>query len=352
MFDSVLEAEEWLYKLRAGELIVCPETWKVLGEKTEEYRTPPLREIMERYRDEITPLRCKNPKHQNDMIDRMIRDYPGFVSEPIGQIDAEFIQTEWVNKRLVARKLSKTGRDLGQISSDTVRREYGCLSGIFTQARKWKHIKSRDFMEDVELPPKGEGRRRGVTPEELQAMFQYLHFDPERPEISQSRQKIGACARVAMGSAMRLKECVLMQWGWLSADCAIVELPVGFAKTSKSRLVPLSSGAAEMLRKIRPEHVNYADRVFPGLSPDTASSTWRDGRDHVCGHLPLEKRFRFHDLRGTSATGMLRHMDSANVMHITGHTDPKMLAAHYNGVDVEYLRKGLDKMESDYFGGE
>lgn len=127
------------------------------------------------------------------------------------------------------------------------------------------------------------------------------------------REHLKAIVIFALDTFMRKSEIFKIHWKDIDLDNRLITIPAIITKTGKSRMVPVSSRlSAELATLKRSEPA--AAKVF-GIETDADSAS--DSALEAAGIDDL----RFHDLRGTGITRMLRAgLLAAEVMKISGHT--------------------------------
>ncbi len=115
-------------------------------------------------------------------------------------------------------------------------------------------------------------------------------------------------------------------WGMVCLDKKIIKLPGAVAKTGKARDVPLSPLAMELIEKQVPAKgkLDPLSKVFD-ISPDGV----RNAHRRTCAAAGIHD-FHFHDLRHVGTTRWARVLPLLQLMRVTGHKDPRMLARYYN----------------------
>lgn len=110
-----------------------------------------------------------------------------------------------------------------------------------------------------------------------------------------------------------------------------VSLPAEICKTRKSRIVPLSAKAREIIERQTEENP-----VF-GLKASSLDTLFRKARDAA-----LIKGATFHDTRRTALTRLAKKMPVMELAKISGHRDVRLLLNVYYSPTVEDLAKYFD----------
>ena len=140
----------------------------------------------------------------------------------------------------------------------------------------------------------------------------------------------------AIESAMRLSEQLSLTWQNVDMQKRTAFLPAATTKTKRSRTVPLTDKALEVLREL-PRHIS--GKVF-NMSLNYHNKGWRAlcKRAEVVG-------LRWHDLRRESTSRLFeRGLSISEVQSITGHRTLQMLST-YTAHDAETLAKKLKEMK-------
>lgn len=143
----------------------------------------------------------------------------------------------------------------------------------------------------------------------------------------------------ALDTCLRKNELFTLSWEDVDLDKNIISIRALNSKTLRSRLVPVSSRLHRELTKLKENGTaaSASDRVF-GI--DSAKKAF---------YTALEKagikEFRFHDLRGTGITRLLRAgMPAAEVMKISGHTQWKTFL-RYVKTDDDTMQRSKNALD-------
>jgi integrase len=229
---------------------------------------------------------------------------------------------------------------LQRVGPASVQRDLAILSHVFNVARReWGMENLSNPLQVVRKPKLPNGRRRRVTEDEIEAIVQAS----ESPHLA-------ALVRLAVESAMRRGELVVIRWENVNLDKQWLWLPD--TKNDTSRHVPLSTKAVKLLRAVR-EAVGRTPRglVFP-MQPDSVSRAFaravsrarlqlESGELQTNGeHVPLAD-LRFHDLRHEATSRLFdRGLHQIEAAAVTGHKDIRMLM-RYTHAQAELLAKKL-----------
>lgn len=144
----------------------------------------------------------------------------------------------------------------------------------------------------------------------------------------------------ALDTCLRKNELFTITWKDVDLDKNVITVQALNSKTLRSRLVPITSRLNAELQKLKNNGIftEADDRVF-GM--DSAKKSF---------YTALEKaeikEFRFHDLRGTGITRLLRAgIPAAEVMKISGHTQWKTFM-RYVKLDDDTMQRSKDALDA------
>lgn len=197
----------------------------------------------------------------------------------------------------------------------TVRHYLMSLSACLDFARRKKKWIGANPVSDVDAPPVSPGRIRWLS-------------DDERRRLLEACDKSGnpdlaLVVRIALASGARQAEIMGLRWPMLdlAQECAF--LPV--TKNGEPRVMPLPGEITGALRERSKVRKLKSDLVFASPeNPKKPRNIWQawDVARKAAG-LP---DFRFHDLRHSAATEMLRAgVDSRIVATVLGHKSMNMM---------------------------
>lgn len=153
------------------------------------------------------------------------------------------------------------------------------------------------------------------------------------------RTHLKAILVFALDTAMRAGEIFKLCWKDVYIDERRIYVQATNAKTDKPRWVPMTGRVVQHLEILRSDEATPEDLVF-GITTKPKTS-WKN----VLIETGIED-LRFHDLRATGITRMLRAgIPEAEVMKISGHSDYKTFLK-YVRQDVYGAQTAADKMNS------
>jgi integrase len=267
-FQSKVEAEAWIVRTRTELLALSS------GQGS---HVKTLRQVLERYRDEVTPTK-RGHRWETVRINSWLEsaDHKALpLDKPLAEIRPEHL-ADWRDSRLSQRK-----------AANTVLREIGVMSAVFEHARReWKWA---DFnaVNDIRKPRQPDHRDRVITDAEVAAVVAQLGYAEDAP-VTTASQAVAVGFLLALETGMRCGEVFGLKW----ADVAPSFVRLRQTKT-KPREVPLSEAAQGLIERMKGRDTVEVFAV-PVRSVDTL---FRRARMRA----GLEG-FTFHDSRHTAAT--------------------------------------------------
>lgn len=272
-----------------------------------------LRELLERYLTDVTPLK-KGAGPETNRI-RALLHHP-LAQRIVGTV------------RGVDMALFRDER-LRKVSPSTVKKDLSILSHLFEVARKEWGVYVQNPVRDIKLPPHAKARDRR------------LRGGVDGQESEESRL-LKACGKarnpfllpvvlLALETAMRQGELISLRWENIDLNRRTACLPD--TKNGESRTVPLSTTAATVLCDL-PRSISGP--VFPGLTTEAIKRAYIRAT-RTAGLYNL----RFHDLRHEATTRLFeKGLNIMEVASVTGHKDLRMLR-RYTHLKAEDLAKKL-----------
>lgn len=298
-FRTKREAEAWATR-RESEL--REDKRKQPGEKVT------LRELLLRYRDEVTPHR-RGRKWETTRINRFDRD--GAESGlPLGLPCVEILPEHIAAWRDMRRN---------QVQASTVLRELSLLSGIFQHAKlEWRLIESNP-VHDVRKPAQKDHREVVIHRWQVAAMLRAANYrHGKRPKSV--GQAIAYTFLVALRTGMRAGELCGLTWARVYDDYC--ETPHKTGKTEQSlRRVPLEPRAKRLIERMR----GWDDELVFGVAVGSLDTMFRKFRKKV-----KLSGFTFHDSRHTAATWLARRVDVLTLCKIFGWSRVDQALTYYN----------------------
>lgn len=276
IFRTKREAEAWAAETETE----LRSTAKLLpGERTT------LRQVLERYRDEVTPTK-RGRRWEEIRIDKFLRDGSLPLDKAILSVDSN----DMAHYRDARQK---------EVGAGSVLRELGLLSAVFETARlEWKLLPSNP-VRDIRKPRAPDHREVVITWRQIRAMLAEMGYSPRRPVRSVS-EAAAVTFMVALRSGMRAGELCGLTWERVFDSYCKTPHKVGRTEISL-RDVPLTAKAERLLRKM----VGFDPLLVFGIKTSSLDALFRKYRDRA----GLEG-FTFHDSRHTAATWIAARMRS------------------------------------------
>lgn len=266
-----------------------------------------MREVLERYRDEVLPRLSRGAKPDRSRIARLIEELGGM---NLAALDSSHV-AQYRDKRLIGDKAAP----------QTVKHELGLLNRVLKQCViDWGiHLPRGIATTLVRKPTLPQGRDRRLYPGEEKRLL-------EAAKASKSKE-IEAIIIIALETAARRGEILAMRWEYIDLQKPKWRIPE--TKTGVPREVPLSSKAVEILGQI-PRRLD--GRVWGFKRADGITQAF----DRLCkktitknGKKEVEIRFKdlnFHDLRHEATSRFFeKGLNEMEVATITGHRDLRVL---------------------------
>ena len=309
MATLVKRGKKWFVQVRRNGITRCKSfttkseaaNWgtateaEILAGKQERRTDKTLRDALERYLQEVTPLK-RGQRWESVRIRKFMR-LP-FVDYKLHDVATPRL-AEWRDEQLKTLKGS------------SVNREMNLLSSIFEQCRReWQWIDSNP-VRDVRRPAQPKHRERLFSDAERDAIVSALSEAPG------NKQWItGQAFLFALETGMRRQEITGLEWGRIDAKRRVASLDK--TKNGDAREVPLSSRAQEILEGMR---------EFPRpFDVDADVLTALFGR--ACKAAGIENA-HFHDARATAITRLSKKLDVLQLARMIGHRDVKSLMVYY-----------------------
>jgi integrase len=263
-----------------------------------------LRELLERYRDEVTPTKLgKGPERSR--LRRLIA-HPVALQRLAALRSVDF--SIYRDERLDEGAASKT-----------VREELLLFSVVLNTARKDWSIPVENWIEHVRKPAAGRHReRRPSADEELRLMA-----------ACRESKNVGLeCAVVlAIETGMRRGEIAALKWFQVDFQANVIRLSL--TKNGDRRTVPLSVKAEEALRAL-PHNVD--GRVFTFHDSNGLGAAFM----RACERAEIED-LHFHDLRHEAASRLAPRMPATSLAKIMGWRSIQMSMRYYNPREDELV---------------
>jgi len=259
-----------------------------------------LRELFEKYRDEVSPTK-DGSRWEIVRINKFLKKESKLPIElPLIDCTSEVLGV-W--------------RDAQTISAGSIIRELGVMSGIFEYARRELKWISENPVADVRKPKHPDHREVTITRRQIKLMLRALGYSP-LSRIKTSSQSVAVLFLVALRTGMRAGELCNLTWDKVhERHCVLPK-----TKTTP-RDVPLSKKAVRLFNKMR----GFDKKSVFRVTSTTRDVLFRQARDKA-----KLKGFTFHDARHTAATWISRKVDVLTLCKIFGWSDTKQALVYYN----------------------
>lgn len=269
-------------------------------------RTATVRGLFERYADEVAAH--MKGRNEEGTIRRLARD-ANFMPMLLTKISPRDIR-EWRDARVL------------EIQSQSVHRELGAISAVFTHAvKEWGVVAVNPCRGVARFKGADVSRKMRWNPEDTATFLKAAKWQEAKPPIK-GREYVGWALLVAIETAMRIGELCLPTVADFHPEGKYVHL--SDTKNGDQRNVPLSTTALRYLEALC-KNKKPTDKIFP-LKANTLGEYALDVR-RACGLEHLV----FHDTRHEAATRLSAKL--ANVLElsaVTGHRSLKSLQKYYH----------------------
>ncbi len=296
-FETRRDAQDWAStvesEMRRGIFI----------DRSEAERTT-LRQLLERYRDEVTPTKLgKGPE-----LSRLKR----LIAHPLALQRLAAL-------RSVDFSTYRDERIDEEASNKTVREELLLLSVVLNTARKDWSIPVENWVKHVRKPAVGKHRERRPSADEETKLL----------VACRESKSVGLeCAVIlAIETGMRRGEIAGLSWDQVDLHAHVVRLSV--TKNGDKRAVPLSLAAEEALRAL-PRNIDGKVFTFHdsnGLGAAFARASARAGIEDL----------HFHDLRHEAASRFAPRMPATTLAKLMGWRSIQMAMRYYNPREDELV---------------
>jgi len=253
-----------------------------------------LRQVLERYRDEIT-INKRSAATEAYLLNAFLRQ--PMANKPLsGTLPAHF--SAYRERRLKQVKPGTVNRELSIIKHalDIAKREWGIPIPVnpLADLRKLKIRNSRN---------------RRLSKDELSRL---------QEAVSESRNLyLMPLIRFAIATGMRRGEILRLRWSDIDSQKRTLHIPI--TKNGHARTIPLSAKALDVLAELR-NMTGNSPEVFP-MSDNAAKLAWQ--RLVARAGVP---DLHFHDLRHEAISSFFeRGLSVPEVALISGHRDFRML---------------------------
>lgn len=255
-----------------------------------------------------------------------------FGDRPLTEITPVLID-QWRTRRL------KDG-----LSTETVNRDIATLKAALSKAVLWGFIDTHPLEKLKLLKADRSGKIRFLSVEEERRLRETIKIRDERIKTKRAsgnlwRQERGyeclfdlnqstfadhmtPMILISLNTGLRRGELFSLRWENIDLERAMITIEGAYAKSGKTRHIPLNNEALEALKAWRSQ-ISENDLVFPGKNGvqfNNIKKSWASIlRDANIKH------FRWHDLRHHFASKLvMASVDLNTVRELLGHSDMSM----------------------------
>ena len=277
-------------------------------------------DLAREYLNTYVRLENKNIKKQECLINNLRGHFKG---KHLHQIDPLAIR-QYLSKRLE------------NVRPSTVNRDFSMLKSMFNRAIEWGMLSGANPTKGIKKIPEKNNRCRWLTEEEQDKL------------LSHCQGMTRVIVIIALKTGMRWSEIVHLKWrqgpnsNYIDFDNGTIYIHESQAKSEKSRYIPLSNAVRLALREVPRSHGN--DYIF--LNPETNKPLGSIKQSFKTALKKAElEDFRFHDLRHTFASSLVRNsVDLYVVQKLLGHATPKM-TQRYAHLKADQLKEAIEKID-------
>jgi integrase len=341
-FDLKSDAQKWAK-------MVEHQMEALLWRDSKEASQVTLSQAMERYLDSVTPRKRPATQRRDRLSAEHLKAAMGKLS--LLQITPEKVATyrDHRLKSLSSRSVKDHVRK--SVSPHSVRIELALLSNLFNvAAREWSFKGLENPVRQIHKPKIPEGRCPVLSEEMIGRLL---------AECRKSRTKLlYTFVLLALHTGCRSMELRGLRWSQVNLDDGFVSLIGAETKGHRSRIIPLTTAAADILSKLAEEqrikkvidlNGNPIGLVFPARGKaarprDMHMSFDRAVKRAGLDGLPGLGKLRIHDLRHLCGTFLVMNgVDLETIRDILGHRDLATTQRYLHVVN-EHKKKAISKI--------
>jgi len=273
-------------------------------------------EILDNYLEHVKVNKSPNA-YQNEL--RTIKRFKLFFNKNL--ILSEFKRSlvdDYVSWRRV-KVFSKHDNSLqkGQVTNATINRDLACLSSFFTYCIRREYINTINPIAMCKLKENNEREVR-------LSRAQLEEFLNKAQAIDSMLYNVIA---MALLTGMRRKEIFSLEWSEVHFDNSIIILSARKTKSKKSRIVPVTPTARDILLSMS----NDTHLVVGHYTSDMLRKQWKKLLNSVTfGKIGNGTDLHFHDLRHVYAQTLLdQGVGLEDIQSLLGHEDFKTTQKRY-----------------------
>jgi integrase len=276
-------------------------------------------------------LKSKSKNHAAT-VSRIKKSFAAFKDTPLIQIDALSIE-QW-----------RAGKIAAGLSPVTVNRDVGALRPLFSRAVEWKILAEHPLKSVKALKSTADPIIRYLSDAEELRLRAALDHREVRGRDARTRANAWRAARrynllpeldgtlfidyltpavlLSINTGLRQGELIQMQWGDVDLDRRLLTIRGEYAKSGKTRHVPLNDEALSVLTQWKRQQGD-SSLVFPSRDDKPIAevkTAWRK----LLADAEINQ-FRWHDMRHHFASRLvMAGVDLNTVRELLGHADLKM----------------------------
>lgn len=233
------------------------------------------------------------------------------------------------------KKRSQLGR-----SPSTIRRDFACLSVLFSCAMEWEW-----YDKNPVIPFLRARKKKGLT--EAQARTRYLSKEEETKILQAASKTMAPLIEFAIDTGLRREEQFSLQWSQVNLKEREIHIGAKSSKSGKQRFVPIAERSLSILENMpRNLKSRYVFTNGSGRRYSKASPYIYDALQTAAKKAKVED-LRWHDLRRTCGCRLLQDKGflMEEVRDWLGHSSVTVTERIYAFLAKDQLQKRLRKSE-------
>ncbi len=228
------------------------------------------------------------------------------------------------------------------VTNSTIRRDFACLSVIFSTAEEWEWVAKNP------VKPYLRGRaKRGLK--EGDPRTRYLDHQEETALLQAASPKAAEAIIFAIDTGLRKKEQLSLLWSRVDLRAREIYVAKETSKT-KPRTVPLLERTWRLLSEMartRDLRSGYVFTTADGQGYSIRSPTLWEALQKACRRAGIADHVEWHDLRRTCGCRLLqdRGFSLEAVSHWLGHSSVITTERHYAFLTKTELHRAVAKSE-------
>lgn len=280
----------------------------------------PFTDAVKRFiREHLPTLKPSAAKRYGVSIKHLVEHFEGKTLDRIGKADFSDFETK---------------RRTQGASAGTIRRDFACLSSIFTSCEDWEWVD-----DGYNRVPSYLRRRAKRGLKEAKGRTRYLSVDEEARLLAAATPAVRDAITLAIETGLRLNEQFGLRWGQVDLTEGLIDT-LTKTKSGEARKLPVTDRARTILGTL-PRHL---DCPFVLVNPDTGTRyvQMNKGLKAAARRAGITD-LRWHDLRRTAGCRWLQRdrktMDE--VSDLLGHSSVQVTEKSYAFLKVEEIARSL-----------